>query len=455
MNIVGKKWIPEVGEHHSSRSTGYMSFWTSILLSMPVITLWIFSELLSRRLLAESLRISPNTRITWGVVAVIGITMVMSVHFLPRGAFRWPCYAFWKIMMGMNILYFMLLTFLMFQDEEYIRNALVYIDPKLIERVPEVNYAGNSCSIIDESNGWFSNILPKIDVFVIAHFLGWLVKALILRNDFLVWFNSILFEWLEITLRHILPNFYECWWDHILLDIFGCNMIGIFCGNYIIKKFKMIRFNWHTCRNGFGGQEYKNKTGNSSSNSKKGAKASKESGSNFEDKQNQEPKSELGLLRVKNFICSLFKWPETLSTLRGFASFLILTAIVQLIDLNYFFFKAEFYMPVSHWIFAVRTALLAICGASAVRELYETIARDSSIHFAKISFQCWLIVVVIFTESLLCWRFSGNLRVESFIPSNFIIYIWIFIFFILIVLYLFLTLQSFFQNLGSNRKKNE
>ncbi|TRY53400.1 Phosphatidyl serine synthase [Cryptosporidium tyzzeri] len=455
MSVLRNRYIPRMEDYNSSKSTGYLGFWASILLSIPVIILWVFSELFSRGLLFESLRISSNMRVAYGVMAVVAITMVMSIHFLPSGTFRWPCYAFWKIIMGMNILYFMLLTFLLFQDTEHIRNTLVYIDPKLIEKVPEVNYAGNSCSIIDGSNGWFSNILPKIDMFVIAHFLGWMVKALILRNNFLVWFNSILFEWLEITLRHILPNFYECWWDHIILDIFGCNMIGIFLGNYIIKRFSMTRFNWHTCRNGLGGQEYDHKAGDSISNSKQSIKASKEVGSSSVNKKNQKFTSKPRLLKVKNFMSSLFKWPKILTTLRGLGSFLILTAIVQLIDLNYFFFKAEFNMPVSHWIFGLRTALLAISGASAVRELYETIARDSSIHFGKVSFQCWLIVVVIFTESLLCWRFSGNLRVDSFIPSNFIIYIWTFIFFILVVLYLFLTLKVFFQNFGPSDKKNK
>ncbi|OII74555.1 uncharacterized protein cubi_00108 [Cryptosporidium ubiquitum] len=453
MHVSRKKWIPEMGECHPSRSTGYMSFWTSFLLSISVIAIWVISELFLRGFFGQNLAISPMMRATWGLVAAIGIVMVMSVHFLPNGTFKWPCYAFWKIMMGMNILYLVLLTFLMFQDTEYIRSALIYIDPKLKEGVPEINYAGNSCSIIGESDGLLTNILPKIDLFVIAHFLGWMAKTLILRNDFLVWFNSIFFEWLEITLRHILPNFYECWWDHILLDIFGCNMIGIFCGNYIIRRFGLARFNWHTCHNGLENKEHNEKSVSSSS-AKRHKKASKEAISSFEDKA-QEVTSVSGLFKVKNFIPLSFKWPETLSTLRGFLSFLVLTAIVQLIDLNYFFFKAEFYMPVSHWIFGVRTVVLAICGASAVGELYETIARDCSIHFGKISFQSWLIVVVIFTESLLCWRFSGNLRVESFLPSNFIIYIWIFIFFILVVLYLFLTLKSFHENLGSNRKKNE
>ncbi|KAJ1614597.1 phosphatidylserine synthase [Cryptosporidium canis] len=444
MQKSGKKWTSENGKHNPSYSTGYMSFKTCLLLTISVATIWVVSEFFYRGLLVEATEVSLRTRVAWGFFAIIGASAVMSIHFLPNGTFKWPCYAFWKVMLGINILYFMLLVFLMFQDTESIRSALAFIDPKLQEKVPEANYAGHSCSIIGGPDGLFTNILPKIDMFVIAHFLGWMVKTLILRNDFLVWTNSILFEWLEITLRHILPNFYECWWDHLLLDIFGCNMMGIFCGNYIIRKFSLTRFNWHTSR----------VLPNAGNSMKPASHSSPSKTDTNSDRKNQKIMGCSYLSLIKNFIYSLFKWPETLSTLRGFASFLILTAIVQLIDLNYFFFKAELYMPISHWIFGARTILLAICGASAVRELYETFATNSSAHYGKINFQCWLIVVVIFTESLLCWRFSGNLRVQSFLPSKFIIYIWTFICFLLFALCLFLTLKSSRENSNSNSKKN-
>ena len=54
-----------------------------------------------------------------------------------------------------------------------------------------------------------------MDLFVLAHFFGWLIKAMVIRDWRLLWVLSILFEWMEITFRHILPNFWECWWDHV------------------------------------------------------------------------------------------------------------------------------------------------------------------------------------------------------------------------------------------------
>jgi hypothetical protein len=45
--------------------------------------------------------------------------------------------------------------------------------------------------------------------------LGWLGKALLFRDVYLCWIMSILFEILEMTFEHMLPNFKECWWDHV------------------------------------------------------------------------------------------------------------------------------------------------------------------------------------------------------------------------------------------------
>lgn len=45
-------------------------------------------------------------------------------------------------------------------------------------------------------------------------------QALIIRDYWLLTVISVLFEVLEYSLEHQLPNFSECWWDHVsLVDI--------------------------------------------------------------------------------------------------------------------------------------------------------------------------------------------------------------------------------------------
>ncbi len=86
--------------------------------------------------------------------------------------------------------------------------------------------------------------METIDLYVTAHLLGWVGKSLILRNNIVIWMLSFGFEILELSLKHILPNFHECWWDHLILDLFGCNLIGIIIGNYLIDFLNMERFHY-------------------------------------------------------------------------------------------------------------------------------------------------------------------------------------------------------------------
>lgn len=48
-----------------------------------------------------------------------------------------------------------------------------------------------------------------------AHLFGWWFKMMIIRDVAMCWICSVVFEILEVTFRHWLPNFWECWWDHV------------------------------------------------------------------------------------------------------------------------------------------------------------------------------------------------------------------------------------------------
>jgi phosphatidylserine synthase 2 len=82
------------------------------------------------------------------------------------------------------------------------------------------------------------------DIFAFAHVGGWLIKALVIRDFKIVLFQSLVFEVLEYSLRDVLNNFKECWWDHVIVDFLVCNMVGIILGFYIIDKLKLERYKW-------------------------------------------------------------------------------------------------------------------------------------------------------------------------------------------------------------------
>jgi phosphatidylserine synthase 2 len=148
--------------------------------------------------------------------------------------------------MGAGVLYLMLLVFLLFQTVDDVRWLLGKVDPNLGKPLPERSYAVD-CRIYtpEDPTSSFRNVRDCFyDEFVLAHFLGWFGKGLMLRDYWLCWLFSISFEILEVSLEHYLPNFAECWWDHILVDIFLCNYTGFWLGLKVCDYFRMKPLNW-------------------------------------------------------------------------------------------------------------------------------------------------------------------------------------------------------------------
>ena len=50
-------------------------------------------------------------------------------------------------------------------------------------------------------------LLDGIDEFCTAHFLGWVMKALLVRHYGILWTISLMWEFTERIFSHLLPNF--------------------------------------------------------------------------------------------------------------------------------------------------------------------------------------------------------------------------------------------------------
>ena len=65
-----------------------------------------------------------------------------------------------------------------------------------------------------EHSDCFAEFFPfALNNFLLAN----VFQALIIRDYWLLTVISVLFEVLEYSLEHQLPNFSECWWDHVSL----------------------------------------------------------------------------------------------------------------------------------------------------------------------------------------------------------------------------------------------
>jgi phosphatidylserine synthase 2 len=165
--------------------------------------------------------------------------------YLPDGMITRPTQLLWKAVTGFSMVYLMVLIVFVFLSKEQTQWLLrTFFDSSLGVPLPEKSYAGDCRLYIPNSSQPFKNIQDTLDIFVLAHVIGWFVKTLICRDLKLVLFQSVVFELLEVMFRHLLPNFYECWWDHVVLDIFGMNLLGIALGWWVIKKYNLERLKW-------------------------------------------------------------------------------------------------------------------------------------------------------------------------------------------------------------------
>lgn len=98
---------------------------------------------------------------------------------------------------------------------------------------------GVNCSDVS-----FERVKGHLDVFAWGHFLGWAFKAVLIRHMGILWAISIMWEITEITFAHLLPNFVECWWDALILDVLICNGLGIWVGLKICKILEMREYKW-------------------------------------------------------------------------------------------------------------------------------------------------------------------------------------------------------------------
>uniref|UniRef100_A0A452ZU49 CDP-diacylglycerol--serine O-phosphatidyltransferase n=1 Tax=Aegilops tauschii subsp. strangulata TaxID=200361 RepID=A0A452ZU49_AEGTS len=176
---------------------------------------------------------SSATSIKRGVWAMIAVFLAYCTLQAPSTILIRPHPAFWRLVHGLAVVYLVALTFLLFQNRDDARRFMKHLSPDLGVELPERSY-GADCRLYVPENpkNKFINIYETLfDEFVVAHVLGWWGKAVMIRNQALLWVLSIGFELMELTFRHMLPNFNECWWDSIILDILICNWFGYLGGN--------------------------------------------------------------------------------------------------------------------------------------------------------------------------------------------------------------------------------
>eukprot|EP00850_Spirogloea_muscicola_P004982 SM000022S07196 [mRNA] locus=s22:442584:446086:- [translate_table: standard] len=316
---------------------------------------------------------SKNTviNVKRGVCATVLVYLGYSLAQAPPTILIRPHPAIWKLVHGVAVVYLIFLTFLLFQSADDARQFLKHLHPDLGVRLEERAYGGD-CRIYTPENptNKFKNVYDTLfDEFVIAHILGWYAKAIMLRNELLLWILSISFEFMEVTFNHMLPNFNECWWDSIILDIFLCNWLGIWAGMKTVQYFDGKTYKW------------------------------------------------AGLSRQPSFVGKIKRslsqftpasWEkdqwDMFSGPWRFLEVLTLVVIVEIVELMAFFLKTELWLPPTNPLNTYRLLIWWLIANPAIREYNQYIqSRNPN---KKLGAFCWLSAAICIVELLIAIKFG-------------------------------------------------
>lgn len=313
-------------------------------------------------------------------LSVIGFA---ATHF-PDSYIKRPHPVFWRILLGIFLCYSAFMTFVILLPRDKARHLFKIFHPSLGHELPERNYAADCRLYTPEQpeKFYFAPLYDNIyDVHFVAHLFGWWFKMMIIRDTKIAWIISITFEFIEISFRHMLPNFWECWWDQLLLDLFGCNMLGIVMGAWTMKKLGVSRLNWI----------YKKPTGQPDMSMMQNA-----------------------LSKFQPDVLSTYDW-HMFSDLKRYFQVLFYIWFVLSVDSLNFFMKYVIWVPAESDILKARVAIWGFSAIITSKEFFEYV-DDPNNH--RVGPFLWLSSYTVAIEYIVWFKFSrGYIDFIDFPPG--------------------------------------
>ncbi len=279
--------------------------------------------------------------------------LTIGLFAFPHGPFIRPHPIVWRVFFALSLLYLLVLTGLLFASADQTRQILNYVDPTVGVPFELANYADN-CDLT------WANVYDKMDRFVVAHFLGWVVKGLMIRHRILLWLFSITWELIELSLIYAVPNFAECWWDSWVLDVLICNGLGIELGLYLCRYFEHKTYEWSGVL----------ETGTLVQKIKRSA------------------------LQFTPESWMLVEW-ESLATVKRYLQVQFLILMLLAVDLNAFLLKLHLYIPTNHSWNVYRLVMLMMVALPSIRQYYLYCA-DSRVN--RFGSQVLVLLLIVIAE---------------------------------------------------------
>ncbi|XP_050407373.1 phosphatidylserine synthase 1 [Patella vulgata] len=310
---------------------------------------------------------SHNDNIQAGLCSVVFFFLIISVLAFPNGPFTRPHPAIWRMVFGVSVLYFMMLLFILFQSRQAVRQMMIWLFHDLRDSGPDTKEYAVNCSQIT-----WGRLYSGLDVFAVSHFLGWTLKAILIRHYGILWTISIMWELTEAAYAHLLPNFAECWWDSWILDVLLCNGLGIWCGMVLCRRLEMRNYHWESIK----------------------------------DIHSATGKLRRAVLQFTPVSWTHVRWLDPNSTKMRIIAVWMLIVFFQLVELNTFFLKHVFMVPPPHMLNAIRLVLICLISAPSIRQYYVYVTDTQC---KRVGTQCWIFCAITLTETCVCIKFGLEL----------------------------------------------
>ncbi|XP_052616986.1 phosphatidylserine synthase 2 isoform X3 [Peromyscus californicus insignis] len=192
-----------------------------------------------------------------------------------------------------------------------------------------------------------------------------------IRDWWMCMIISVMFEFLEYSLEHQLPNFSECWWDHWIMDVLICNGLGIYCGMKTLEWLSLKTYKWQGLWNI---PTYKGKM-------KRIA------------------------FQFTPYSWVRFEWKPA-SSLHRWLAVCGIILVFLLAELNTFYLKFVLWMPPEHYLVLLRLVFFVNVGGVAMREIYDFM--DELKPHRKLGQQAWLVAAITVTELLIVVKYDPH-----------------------------------------------
>jgi len=311
---------------------------------------------------------SHDGNIKAGCIAAGFCLLIISVLTFPNGPFIRPHPALWRCVFGCSVLYSVLLVFIAFQDYQTARAILIFCFPDLKNFTIDMDVGqwGQNCDDLS-----LANLYNSVDFFCFAHFAGWAMKALLVRHYGVLWTISVMWEITEWCFCHLLPNFAECWWDSLFLDIILCNGLGIWFGMAVSHWMEMRYYSWES----------------------------------FRDIRTASGKLKRSVLQFTPHSWTGMRWLDPAYPGVRSAAVWLFVMFWQVSELNTFFLKHIFQMPPNHPLVFARIFLIGAISAPSIRQYYIYVTDPTC---KRVGTQAWVYGVIMAVETIICVKFGRD-----------------------------------------------